>query len=85
MHHTTHTSTDGTRVFTYRGTLPLPLGLLLLAPLALLFLSVAAMLLAGGTVLALFLPLFWRRRLRGHREEDCITLQPDQYTRIERR
>ena len=65
--------------------MPPALALLLVAPLLFVFLSFAAMLLAGGTVAALFLPMFFRGRLR-HREddEDAITLGRDQYSRVER-
>jgi hypothetical protein len=72
------------RVFLYRGTLPPVLGLLLIAPLLFVFLSVAAVALAGGTLAAVFLPLLLRRRHNPGRDAECITLDRDQYTRIDR-
>jgi hypothetical protein len=76
---------DGPRVFYYQGTLPPTLALLLVAPLLLIFLSFAAMLVAGGAVAALFLPLFLRGRLRRpERDNDVITLERDQYSQIDR-
>ena len=58
----TKRTTDGPRVFVYQGNVPPLLGLLLLAPLLLVFLSLAAALVAGGTVAALVLPWFFRGR-----------------------
>jgi len=75
--------TGSRRVYVYRGTLPPALGLLVLAPLALVFLSAAAALLAGGTVAALVLPLFFRGKRLRRTESDAITLEPDQYARVE--
>ena len=70
--------------FTYRGALPSGVGLLLMAPVALLFASVAVMAVAGGSALALLLPLFVRRRLpRTNRDDDCIVLGRDQYSRVD--
>jgi hypothetical protein len=78
------TKTERPRVFVYQGTLPPALLLLLVAPLLFVFLSFAAMLLAGGTVAALFLPLFLRGRLRRPQNEtDVITLERDQYARVD--
>lgn len=79
------TKANGPRVFYYRGTLPPALALLLVAPLLLVFLSFAAMLVAGGTVAALFLPLFLRGRLRrSERDNDVITLERHQYSPVDR-
>ncbi len=70
--------------FMHRGTLPSGVGLLLMAPAVLLLASVAAMAVAGGAALALVLPLFGRRRLpRTHRDDDCIVLDRDQYSRVD--
>jgi len=83
--HPKDTKANGSRVFYYQGTLPPALALLLVAPLLLVFLSFAAMLVAGGTVAALFLPLFLRGRLRRpERDDDVITLEHDQYSRVDR-
>jgi hypothetical protein len=79
------TKTERPRVFVYQGTLPPALALLLVAPLLFVFLSFAAMLLAGGTVAALFLPLFLRGRLRRPQHDtDVITLDRDQYSHVDR-
>ncbi len=76
---------SGPRVYYWHGTLPPALMLLLVAPLLFVFLSFAAMLLAGGTVAALFLPWFFRGRLRRPEDDkDVITLDRDQYSRVER-
>ena len=78
------TKTNGPRVFYWQGTLPPALALLLIAPLLFVFLSFAALLLAGGTVAALFLPLVLRGRLRRpERNDDVITLERDQYSHVE--
>ena len=80
-----NTKANGPHVFYWQGTLPPALALLLVAPLLFVFLSFAAMLLAGGTVAALFLPLLLRGRLRRQApDEDVITLERDQYTRVDR-
>lgn len=80
-----NTKTNGPHVFYWQGTLPPALALLLVAPLLFVFLSFAAMLLAGGTVATLFLPLLLRGRLRRQApDEDVITLERDQYTRVDR-
>ena len=71
------------RVFTYHGTLPPALALLLVAPLLFLLVSFAAFALIGGGLAALVLPLFVRGRRRRRREPDCITLERDQYTQVE--
>jgi hypothetical protein len=75
--------TDGRRIFVYRGTLPPALALLLLAPLLFLFLSVAAVLLAGGALAAVLLPVFLRGRRLPKRDADCITLERDEYARVD--
>lgn len=76
---------SGPRVFHYHGTLPPGLALLLVAPLLLVFLSFAAVLMAGGAVAAFVLPLFLRRRLRRPEQDpDVITLERDQFSRLER-
>lgn len=80
----TKRTTDGPRVFVYRGTLPPVLGLLLLAPLLLIFLSVAAALVAGGTVAAVVLPWLFRSRAGKPRHADSIELRPDQYSHVDR-
>jgi len=80
------TKANGPRVFYYQGTLPPALALLLVAPVLLVFLSFAAMLVAGGTVAALFLPLFLRSRLRRPERDtsNVITLERDQYSQVDR-
>jgi hypothetical protein len=77
---------DRKRVFVYQGMLPGWLGLLLAAPLLLLFFSLALTLLTGGALAALFLPLFFRYRLRRpSRPSDpsTIELDPSQYSHVE--
>lgn len=71
------------RTYAYRGTLPPALALLFLAPLLFLFLSFAAVLLAGGALTALVLPLFLRRGVRGRRDGGAIELDRDQYSRVD--
>ena len=79
------TKTNGPHVYYWHGRLPPALALLLIAPLLFVFLSFAAMLLAGGTVAALFLPSFLRGRLRRPEDDkDVITLGRDQYSRVDR-
>jgi hypothetical protein len=75
--------TDGPRVFAYRGTIPPALALLLVAPMLLIFFSFAAMLLAGGTVGALVLPLLFRRGRATQRPANAIELDRDQYRRVD--
>ena len=77
------TRAEGTHTFVYRGTLPAGLGLLLLAPLLLVFLSVAAAALAGGTLAAFVLPMFLRRRTGREDDAGAITLDRDQYSRVD--
>jgi hypothetical protein len=80
-----NTKANGPHVYHWHGTLPPALALLLVAPLLFVFLSFAAMLLAGGTLAALFLPLFFRGRLRRPQDDaDVITLGRDQYSRVDR-
>jgi hypothetical protein len=75
--------TERSRAFIYRGSLPPALGLLFLAPVLLLFLSVAAVALAGGTVAAFALPLLLGRRAGRRADDRSITLEPDQYSHID--
>jgi hypothetical protein len=81
MNHSKHTTTRGPRTFVYRGTLPAGLVLLLLAPI--LFLSLAAAVVAGGMLAAFVLPLFLRRSGRRVEDDQSITLRPDQYSRVD--
>ena len=70
----------------YHFTLPPWLALLALAPLALLFVSMVAILLAGGVAAALILPFVLRRSLRSPRTDTkTIELGPEDYRRIEPR
>jgi len=71
------------RTYVYRGTLPPALALLFVAPLLFLFLSFAAVLLAGGALTALFLLLVLRRASRRGPDHESIELGRDQYSRIE--
>lgn len=75
--------TSRSRAFVYRGTLPPALGLLLLAPFAFLLLSFAAMLVAGGALATLILPIFLRRRRVAKSDDHSIELEPDEYARVE--
>ena len=83
MDETKQTKADGTHTCIYRGTLPAGLGLLVLAPALLVFMSVAAAALAGGTLAALVLPALLRRRGTRGDDGDAITLDRDQYSRID--
>ncbi len=68
---------------THRGGLGTGLGLLLLAPITLCLLSVGATVLAGCSALALLLPALLRKRSRRvQRDDDCIVLDRDQYSRV---
>src|SRR5262249_55118226 len=58
MHNRREAKPDGVRIFLWRGTVPALLALLVMAPLLFVFLSVAAMLVAGGVLGALVLPWF---------------------------
>ena len=75
------------RGFTYHATLPGWAGVLVLAPLLLIFFSLALTLLVGGLAAAFVLPLFFRRRLRSHapmaNDHATIELDPSEYTRVE--
>ncbi len=73
------------RQFAYRGRLPLALAplLLLAAPLLVVFASLAALALAVGAAAALAVPLLWRLRRVRRPPEDCITLEPGAYRRVE--
>jgi len=76
-------TTDGPRLFVHRGTLPPLLGLVLLGPLLLIFLSLAAALLVGGTAAALVLPWVLRGRVGKAQHGDSIELRRDQYTHLD--
>jgi len=76
-----HARTDRQRVFVYRGTLPLAIVMLFIAPL--LFASIAALLAVGGTLAAFMLPAWLRRKRVRRQDADVITLPPDQYSRID--
>jgi len=78
----TRRTTDGPRVFVYRGYLPPMLGVLLLAPLLVVFLSLAAAIVAGGTVAALVLPWLFRSRVVKPPSGDSIELRRDQYSHV---
>ena len=78
-----HTTSSRSRVFAYHGTVPPVFALLLLAPLLFLLASVATIALVGGGLAALALPLFVRGRRQRRADPDCITLERDQYSRIE--
>ncbi|MFQ5665794.1 MAG: hypothetical protein ACE5I7_05110 [Candidatus Binatia bacterium] len=79
----TRNRAGGPRGSTYRAALPSALVLLFIAPLLFVVLSFAAVVLAGGTLAAVFLPIILRRRRRRDVDPDCITLEPNQYTRVE--
>jgi len=72
------------RVYTYRGTWPPLLGVLLIIPALLAFVSIFAVLLAGGALAAILLP-FLARRYHPPIKQDSktIELRPDQYSRID--
>jgi hypothetical protein len=76
-------TTDAPPAFVYHGKVPPLLALLLVAPLLLVFLSLAAALVIGGALAAFFLPLFFRGRLGKPRDADCIELERDQYSRVD--
>jgi len=82
MEHTKRT-TEGPRVFAYRGILPGGLGLLLLAPLLLVMLPLALGVLASGTVGAMLLARFMRGRVGTPQDPGAIELRCDQYTRVD--
>jgi hypothetical protein len=67
----------------YRGTFPVWL-LVLLAPLALVFLaSLTIALVLGGAAAALLLPLLWKRSATS-RDPDLIELDPSDYHAVDR-
>ena len=78
---------DRPRLHVYRGSLPFWLGLLMLAPLALLFfvslLIAGAVLAIGGLLGMLVLPLFSKHRNRGRADRTSIELDPSEYRHIE--
>ena len=80
-----HPKNSRPRVFVYRGTLPPALGLLLLAPLAFLFLSFAAVLLTGGALATLVLPIFLRSRRSQPADDHSIELDRSEYAHVEPR
>jgi hypothetical protein len=79
----TQRTTEGPRAFVYQGTVPPLLGLLLLAPMLLVFLSLAAAMVAGGTVAAVVLPWALRRSFGKPQATNSIELSRDQYTRVD--
>ena len=83
MHNRREAKPDGVRIFLWRGTVPALLALLVMAPLLFVFLSVAAMLVAGGVLGALVLPWFLGRGARGPRDTREIELGRDQYRRVD--
>ena len=74
---------NGPRIFAYRGTVPPWLALLMVAPLLFVFLSFAAVLVTGGALGALVLPLFLRRGSGARRDTHEIELDRDQYRRVD--
>ena len=74
---------NGPRVFVYRGTVPPLLALLMVSPLLFIFLSLAAVLVTGGALGALVLPLFLRRGSGAQRNAHEIELDRDQYRRVD--
>lgn len=80
-----HTPGVEKRTVFYRAALPPWVALLIAGPLLLATLSVVALVLAGGALAALLLPVFGGRgRSRGHVDDGCITLERDQYARVDR-
>lgn len=72
------------RVHVYRASLSPLSGVLLVAPLLLIFVSLAAALLAGVAVTAFVLPFVLRRRVaQTPRQPDYIELDPDHYRRVD--
>jgi len=81
-----HTKSAGPRTVVYHANLPPLLAVLLVAPLLFVFLSFALFVLTGGALAALALPLFMRGRHRpSAADANCIELDRDQYSHIERR
>ena len=79
------TRSAGPRTVVYHANLPPLLAVLLVAPLLFIFLSFALFVLAGGTLVALTLPLFMRGRRRPSADANCIELDRDQYSRVDQR
>jgi hypothetical protein len=76
--------TSHSSVYVYRGTVPPLLGILLVIPLLLAFVSLFAVLLAGGALATVLVPLLVRRRVsRLARDGNTIELAPDQYSRVD--
>jgi len=79
-----HGHAGTTRVFVSHVSPPPLLGLLLVVPLLLLGLAVAAIAITGGVVAALALPFLFRGAPAGSRRRtDTIELAPDQYSRVD--
>jgi hypothetical protein len=78
-----NTKPNRPHLFVYHGTVPPALALLLVVPLLFFLLSFAALALVGGALAAFVLPLFLRKRRLHRTDTDCITLERDQYSRIE--
>ena len=81
-----------TRVFVYRSPVPLWLVLAITVPLGLVFLTslllALAIIGAAGALVAMVVPLLWRRRAPQPLRNDTsstIELDPSQYHRIESR
>lgn len=74
---------SSTRVFVYRGNVPLWLGLLLAAPLLVFAFSLIAALMVGGAVAALVLPFVFRRQVRATRRNDSIELERSEFHRVD--
>lgn len=76
---------NGTRIYLARGMFPVWLLLLLAPAVLLLFLFSFALLIGGGLLAALVLPLLWRRRSVQSVPKDAsvIELEPSEYRRIE--
>ncbi len=71
-----------TKVFVYRGNVPLWLGLIIAAPLLLLAFSLAAALAVGGLFAALVLPLVFRRRVARSPGDNSIELEASEYHHV---
>jgi hypothetical protein len=74
------------RVRVYRGSLPLWLAALLVAPLGLLFLVSLAVAAAGVALAVVALPFLWQRRSRWSASggnADFIELDPSDYHRVD--
>jgi len=76
------------RTYTMRGPLAPLVGLLVLAPALLAVVSLAALLVGGGALAAMLLPVLLRRRVRQGQAvppagRDTIELDQDQYRRVD--